>query len=151
MLMERPEAGLREVARATGLSPATVRDVRKRTDRGEDPVPDRYRTAENPALPTEARPMRKPGGQSRQMDEPIDRQVLMAKLMNDPSVRFSESGKYTLRWLYQYSVDERSCQALTESVPQHWAQLVADLARGCALAWEALAEQLEERSVEDAL
>ncbi|MFD6620078.1 ParB/RepB/Spo0J family partition protein, partial [Streptomyces albidoflavus] len=35
---ERPDAGLREVARATGLSPTTVRDVRRRLERGESPV-----------------------------------------------------------------------------------------------------------------
>jgi ParB-like chromosome segregation protein Spo0J len=149
MLADRPDAGLREVARATGLSPATVRDVRKRTNRGEDPVPERYRASEDQALSAEVRPIRKPVSQLRQLDDPVDRQALMTKLMNDPSMRFSEAGKYTLRWLYQYSVDERSCQTLSESVPQHWAELVADLARSCALAWAGLAEQLEERSTED--
>ncbi|MFD9393249.1 ParB/RepB/Spo0J family partition protein, partial [Streptomyces sp. NPDC060000] len=45
ILLGRPDAGLREVARASGLSPATVRDVRRRVERGEDPVPARYREA----------------------------------------------------------------------------------------------------------
>ena len=35
----RPEASLREIAEATGISPSTVRDVRARLDRGESPVP----------------------------------------------------------------------------------------------------------------
>ncbi|MEV5530176.1 ParB/RepB/Spo0J family partition protein [Streptomyces prunicolor] len=157
ILMDRPDAGLREVARATGLSPATVRDVRKRTDRGEDPVPERYRATERPEpgakespLP-EVRPIRRIGGPPVPADVTVDRQALMAKLMNDPSVRFSEAGKYTLRWLYQYSVDQESCQSLSDNVPQHWAELVADLARSCAMAWVTLAEQLEERSAEGAL
>ena len=36
-----PDASLREIARAAGISPATVRDVRERIRRGEDPVPAR--------------------------------------------------------------------------------------------------------------
>ncbi|WP_326718387.1 MULTISPECIES: ParB N-terminal domain-containing protein [unclassified Streptomyces] len=148
MLTERPDAALREVARATGLSPATVRDVRHRTDRGEDPVPERYRAAEDPDSLQARRARSKPGGMAKQLDVPIDRQMLLTKLMNDPSVRFSESGKYTLRWLYQYTVDPQSCQSLGQNVPHHWAELVADLARNCATAWTMLADQLEERTVE---
>lgn len=45
MINDKPAAGLREVARATGLSTATVHDVRRRLMRGEDPVPGRYRAA----------------------------------------------------------------------------------------------------------
>ncbi|MEU3337907.1 ParB N-terminal domain-containing protein [Streptomyces sp. NPDC006668] len=157
MLLDRPDAGLREVARATGLSPATVRDVRRRTHRGEDPVPERYRAAERAEQVTKdaplpaVQPIRRLTGAPVPAQSPVDRQALMAKLMNDPSVRFSESGKYTLRWLYQYSVDQESCQSLGDHVPHHWAELVADLARSCAMAWATLAEQLEERSSEDAL
>ncbi|MGD0557053.1 MAG: ParB/RepB/Spo0J family partition protein, partial [Streptosporangiaceae bacterium] len=41
MLTDQPEASLRDVARAAGISPATVLDVRKRLERGESPVPER--------------------------------------------------------------------------------------------------------------
>lgn len=149
MLIERPDAGLREVARATGLSPATVRDVRRRADRGEDPVPERYRTPAGPQLLHAVRTLPKTGAQPRQSAMEIDGKTLLTKLMHDPSVRFSEAGKYTLRWLYQYTVDAPSCQGLGENVPDHWAELVADLARNCAMAWTALAEQLEERAAQD--
>ena len=39
LLAGRPGASLRDVARAAGISPATVLDVRKRLERGESPVP----------------------------------------------------------------------------------------------------------------
>ncbi|GAA2745597.1 ParB N-terminal domain-containing protein [Kitasatospora cinereorecta] len=39
LLADAPEASLREIARQAGISPGTVRDVRDRIGRGEDPVP----------------------------------------------------------------------------------------------------------------
>ena len=41
LLAGQPGASLREVARVAGISPTTVRDVRKRLERGESPVPGR--------------------------------------------------------------------------------------------------------------
>lgn len=38
LLTEHPGASLREVARGAGISPATVRDVRRRLKRGEEPA-----------------------------------------------------------------------------------------------------------------
>ena len=41
LLAQQPDASLRDVARAAGISPATVLDVRKRMERGESPVPEK--------------------------------------------------------------------------------------------------------------
>jgi hypothetical protein len=41
LLAQQPHVSLRDVARAAGISPATVLDVRKRLERGESPVPER--------------------------------------------------------------------------------------------------------------
>jgi ParB-like chromosome segregation protein Spo0J len=153
MFSERPEAGLREVARATGLSAATVRDVRQRIDRGEDPVPGRYRTeGENgsaavrvpmsvPAVPRAAssRPAKR-GGMA------TDRHLLLAKLRHDPSLRSSEAGRATLHWLHNHTVDFEGLETLGRGLPDRWAPVVAGLARGCATAWIRLAEQLEQRT-----
>jgi transposase-like protein len=43
LLAEQPDASLREVARRAGVSPATVQDVRRRLESGEEPVPTRRR------------------------------------------------------------------------------------------------------------
>jgi ParB-like chromosome segregation protein Spo0J len=141
IISARPEAGLREVARATGLSPATVRDVRQRMDRSEDPVPQRYRAVAK----GEAKPhlVRKPSGHALPLTGRPDPRLLLAKLRNDPSLRFNEAGRRTLRWLHQHIVHIDSWEG--HSLPDHCAPVVADLARTCALAWISVAEQLEQR------
>jgi ParB-like chromosome segregation protein Spo0J len=145
LLLDRPEAGLREVARATGLSPATVRDVRRRIDRGEDPVPGRYR--DSPGAARTSLADRQHGAVARIDREaaPVDRRKLLAKLSEDPSLRLNEAGRRALRWLRQYSVDGDGLETLQRGLPGHWAPDVADLARSCAAAWSELAEQLQQR------
>ncbi|MFH8617269.1 ParB/RepB/Spo0J family partition protein [Streptomyces sp. NPDC017979] len=149
LLREAPDAGLREVARATGLSPATVRDVRRRIDRGEDPVPGRYRevrpTLRPPVGPDRRRPAAAPADGERGAVV-VDRHRLLAKLNEDPSLRLSETGRRALRWLHHYSVTSQDTETLTHGLPCHWAPEVADLARSCAAAWSELAGLLQERA-----
>lgn len=147
MINERPDAGLREVARATGLSPATVRDVRQRLNRSEDPVPRRYRAVAHQYEDSSAGTVlpHKPPNRPRLVAVPHDPHRLLAKLRNDPSLRFNEAGRRTLRWLHQHILHIESWKTHENSVPDHCAPVVADLARSCATAWMMLAEQLERR------
>jgi len=150
MIGEKPEAGLREIARATGLSTSTVRDVRRRIDCGENPVPIRYRPANelddappDPACdpPCTPRPHR-----TRYKEAPDDRLTLLAKLAHDPSLRFSEAGRHVLQWLHRHTMDTDGMEDLGRSLPDHWVPVVAELARRCATSWTRLAEQLEQRA-----
>ncbi len=142
MLRDNPQAGLREIARATGLSPATVSDVRKRAARGEDPVPDRYRRAsrEDSEAGTAA-------GRARvsAVSAP-DRDALLSKLRNDPALRYSDTGRQTLRWLYQHMIDPDSGHDLAANLPEHWLEVVAALALDCAQTWSGLAARLHEQA-----
>ncbi len=145
LLLDRPDASLREVARATGLSPTTVRDVRQRIHRGEDPVPGRYRNkgdAERPLAMTNLQ--RTPD--AADIAQGVDRQKLLARLSEDPSLRLNEAGRRVLRWLHHYSVGTDGIETLERGVPCHWAPEVADLARSCAAAWNELAAQLQRRA-----
>lgn len=138
-LRERPDAGLREIARATGLSPATVRDVRRRIDRGEHPVPARYRD-EPPVSPragTEASPRPLTAVEPRQ---------LLGRLTSDPALRHSEAGRRSLQLLHRHLVCTEQLTHLSRGLPDHWAPHVAHLARACAGAWHQLAEQLQRRA-----
>ena len=161
LIQEDPSVGLREIARATGLSPSTVRDVRTRINDGKDPVPARYSDSERDetaAVPpvgvagvagvANTEPAGAPRRSAFQF-KPVNRDELMAKLMGDPSLKFNNSGRNLLRWLDRYTVSSADCRTLAPNIPDHWALPLADLARSCANAWAALAEQLEQRS-EDA-
>ncbi|MEV6975323.1 ParB N-terminal domain-containing protein [Kitasatospora sp. NPDC093806] len=48
LMAEMPTASLRQIARLAGISPGTVRDVRARLGRGEDPVPAALRRTGEP-------------------------------------------------------------------------------------------------------
>ena len=142
MLRENPKAGLREIARATGLSPATVSDVRQRANRGEDPVPDRYRRRSDDSSSGRVAAGRRRS--SRAMQQTVDLDVLLAKLRNDPALRYNESGRQTLRWLYQHAVGVDSFQELVSNLPDHWSEVVAEFAASCAQSWDSLAESLSQ-------
>ena len=145
MITSQPHAGLREIARATGLSPATVRDVRIRTRRGEDPVPAKYRDAESQDSACGPRPVPPDEAAARRATVRIDCRALLAKLVSDPSLKSNETGRLMLRWLHRHTVDTESCQDVGTGLPDHWAAPVAELARSCAEAWLVLADQLEKR------
>lgn len=145
LISEEPTTGLRQIAEATGLSLATVQDVRQRVNRGEDPVPSRYRIGkENEgAVPTPLRPA--VPQRTRYKEAPVDRRVLLAKLDHDPSLRFSEAGRHLLHWLHRYTLDAAAVKEISGSVPDHWTPVISELARTCAAAWIRLAELLDER------
>lgn len=152
LIHQRPEAGLREVAQATGLSAATVRDVRLRLNRGEDPVPAKYRAATygqdaDGSLPPAIGPRPVPeSARPRPAHIPVDLTALLRKLRGDPSLRFSEAGRFSLRWLHQHTVDADGLENVGRLLPDHCAPVVASLARGCAAEWTRLAERLEGRT-----
>ncbi|GAA2908052.1 hypothetical protein GCM10020221_00220 [Streptomyces thioluteus] len=52
LVVDMPTASLREIAQLAGISPGTVRDVRARVSRGEDPVPTAMRQEHTPIPPS---------------------------------------------------------------------------------------------------
>ncbi|MEU4427938.1 helix-turn-helix domain-containing protein [Actinoplanes sp. NPDC024001] len=127
LIKQRPEASLREIAREVGVSPATVRDVRQRLERGEDPLP-------------QARPRR---------EEPVTREAvshLLQGLQRDPSLRFTESGRTVLRWIHSRAIRSEEWAEVEHKVPAHCAYIIANMARSCAAEWLQIAEELEQRS-----
>lgn len=125
LLAARPDASLREIASAAGISPATVRDVRARLDRGEDPVPSR---AGRTPKPVQVR------GQTAG--------DLLRAMYRDPSLRMSGSGRSLLRLLSSPLLDERARERLVMTVPPHCADLVVQIALECAAGWRRFADEL---------
>jgi transposase len=134
LIQERPGASLREIARDAGVSPSTVRDVRIRLERQEDPIPGgRRQPADPPSAAT-----------AQQHGEAVVASMLKG-LRNDPSLRFSESGRQVLRWIYSRVIQPQERLGVADQVPEHCASLVAKLARKSADEWLQLASELEHR------
>jgi ParB-like chromosome segregation protein Spo0J len=129
LIAERPQASLREVARSAGVSPTTASDVRKRLARGESPVP---------APRAEVRP------QPRLAVVPSSASLL-EKLLRDPSLRHTETGRRLLRLLQVSALGAKQLPELGAAMPSHCTALVRQLAQQYALAWTEFANNLDEQ------
>jgi len=142
LLAARPDASARAIAREAGVSAGTVLDVRRRLAAGEPPVSPRRRGGAGTDI-----------GGARQVSEArwsqdmrFDTSVTLTNLVNDPSMRFSNSGRFLLRWMTMSRDGMAACQQIVDSVPDHCASVVAKLARSYAALWAQVADMLERRS-----
>jgi DNA-binding SARP family transcriptional activator len=122
IIRERPELSLRQVARLAGISPETVRAVRRGLGRA----------ANEP-----------PAGLGQDCAPPPDLRVLRA----DPSLRSSERGRLLLRMLSALEVLAENGDDLASAVPAHDLVKVAEASRACARAWEGFADLMDGRGV----
>lgn len=161
LIEERPNASLREIAREAGISVATVRDVRERMRKGENPIPTMLRgdVGRKPedgtssginGRPTTDGVPATPAGRQRVADGGHDANLdcgrLLEGLKRDPSLRYSDAGRALLRWLDLRTVRSKELEGITAQVPPHAAILIARVARQCSVAWENLAAELELRN-----
>ncbi len=156
LIAERPGASLREVAKHAGISPATVRDVRLRLERGEEPAVTRPNTGHRgkdwarqgrAARPGVDRGDKERAGsahsvQSAEQPDPIS---ALEKLLRDPSLRNNDRGRNLLRLLQHTAVATKARPGVMTAVPPHCSALVLLLARHYAQIWLSIANELEER------
>ncbi len=128
LLAKNPTASIRAIAKEAGVSPSTVHDVRQRLRTGQDPKV-KWRTGQRLA-----------GN--------VDFATLIDVLKKDPSLRFSDAGRYLLRWLDSYRLEMAKLDKIAEMIPDHSTVSVAKLARGYARLWTKFAARLEERSIQ---
>lgn len=144
LLKERPNASVREIARAAGISPATAHDVRSRLREGDDPVPPRLRSVEAVATAQEPIvPMARRRERAATQAQPKDRDTVLRVLYDDPSLRFNEDGRTLLRWLQARAMGADEWKRFVDAVPEHCVTVLADLARSASDAWRQFADQLE--------
>lgn len=145
LLARDPGASLREVARAAGISPATVRDVRERLARGADPVPlgRRARVDDGDQAPV-VTVCPTCGRTATRLNVVQDCRAVVHTLARDPSLRLSESGRRFIRLLNAQLVDMDDWDRLISSIPEHQMATVAELARNNALAWSRFSEQVRQ-------
>jgi uncharacterized protein YerC len=155
MIAAEPRLSLRELARRAGVSVSTVRDVRQRLDRGQDPVPERLRDTERldrrPGAPPCIRtvPARAAGAATVPPvragcagPRPRDTTSTVQTLLRDPSLRATESGRRLLRLLMATELERSALAEIAEAVPAHCAALVRAVALRRAEDWRQLADQM---------
>ncbi|WP_438485495.1 transcriptional regulator [Streptomyces sp. S186] len=145
LILENPQASLREVARLAGISAATVSDVRKRLASGEMPVPKRKsdtqeaeKSRESPAAVPDTETQ---DGRKTRLDRP-DLRPSLEKLLRDPSLRLKEDGRQLLRLLSRNADAKQGMQKLAAAVPAHCTEAVAVLAKEYAEMWLEFAQGL---------
>ncbi|MFI6306139.1 transcriptional regulator [Amycolatopsis thailandensis] len=157
-IASNPNASLREVARAAGVSPGTVRAVRKRLERGAEAESSESRSngeAEKDAARLEpvageadavttakfgADVAKSPG-----VDHDVARYAL-EKLLRDPSLRHNEQGRRLLRLIQHTAAEAKDWLGSTEAVPPHCLAMITSLARHFSEIWLSLAEELDDRA-----
>jgi ParB-like chromosome segregation protein Spo0J len=165
LLAEQPMASLRDVARATGISPATVQDVRRRLERGESPAPEKpaaghdATAAPKPdfgpgagsvrqfpvrgAAPLTAGP--RPRSADREVTD-VSPAIAVQKLLRDPSLRGNELCREMLRLLHITAVGSGQLKHTAATVPPHSVAIVGELARQYSKVWMDFARELDRRA-----
>lgn len=141
LIAASPEASSREIARRAGISPSTVRDVRERLERGEDPVPTRQRSTNQNERPLRERKLLEQI-RNEQVQTCHCRDEILHNLSRDPAVRMTEHGRAMLRWLHLQSQQfNRDWGTLANRVPDHCMYQVADFAYSLAESWIEVASE----------
>ena len=140
LLSERPRASLREVAKEAGISAATVGDVRKRLQRGEEPIPLRAQTD-----------VADRGASTAKIERPRPQEAagparVLEKLVRDPSLRHNQQGRRLLQLLQHSAMSAQDWSCLAAAVPPHCSILVGQLARHYAQLWQEFAQSLDKRA-----
>ncbi|MFF3987744.1 ParB N-terminal domain-containing protein [Streptomyces sp. NPDC001797] len=133
ILRSQPDSSLRRVGRLAGISATTVRDVKRRIDSGQDPVPGSR--PEHPEVP--------PPRNGPPTIDPADFPALVKRLCNEPSLRHSADGRLLLRLLDLHLAAQRSSARIASVVPAHQIATVAVVAARCRQIWQEMAAGFE--------
>lgn len=151
LIARNPTLSLRQVARVAAISPETVRDVRNRMMRGEDPLTRRGRQARGGDGTAAVTPRlgRAPSAVLAK-DSAQDRAAAVKRLKADPALRFSEIGRTLLRLLSVHSISVEEWEQILDKVPPHCRGVVAYLAKESAEMWSEVAVRVQSKVAETA-
>ncbi|WP_406643202.1 ParB/RepB/Spo0J family partition protein [Amycolatopsis sp. WGS_07] len=144
LIARKPDASLREIARESGVSLGTARDVRERVRANQDPLPRRQRRGANRVGNVAASGgLAGSGSPAVRVRDPVSALEILRK---DPALRQAELGRGILRLLDAHSISPSDWEQFSEIVPPHCRDTVSGLARECARSWVDFARRLEDRS-----
>ncbi|GAA2664420.1 ParB N-terminal domain-containing protein [Streptomyces aculeolatus] len=155
-IARHPDASLRAIARAAGISVGTAHDVRERLPARRLGLPHRPAAPAPPsapapssAAPTGAAAPGPPRPRTPSGKPPARWPAVRDGLARDPSVRYAPGGRAFLAWADGHVLEPGDLDDLADlidAVPPHWRAAVAEAARSCAAAWLEFARELEQRA-----
>lgn len=146
LMSDRPDAPLREIAAAAGVSLGTAHDVRVKLRRGESPIlPKRISGGRRECQEKNEEPVVQPAPEADSDTNGEGRILVLKRLGRDPSLRLADSGRALLRMLNVLAIDSEDWKRLIDHLPAHCMPMVSVAARACADVWREFAEQLEKR------
>jgi ParB-like chromosome segregation protein Spo0J len=143
-----PSLSLRQVAKRAGISPETVRDVRNRLRRGEDPLPQEGRKRLPDQNPSDERRQQAIRSAAQGQGPIQDWSGAVGRLSADPALRMTEAGRTLLILLRAHSLKREEWETISKTLPVHCCNLVADMAKDCAQMWSEFAQRVEEKGAE---
>ncbi|MFE6923586.1 ParB/RepB/Spo0J family partition protein [Nocardia sp. NPDC057663] len=152
LILARPDASLRSIAKEVGLSPSTVRDVRAKLESGVDPLvhPEENKTScTKPASESAAPAATERLVPSAQPKKQVDIEALLGVLSRDPALRMSVGGRELLRWLHQHAVNGGDVAKIADFVRPHSYYHVIEFANQCAANWVTIAQALQAASFDE--
>ncbi|RBQ16794.1 hypothetical protein DP939_27365 [Spongiactinospora rosea] len=152
-IQRHPQASLRMIASAAGVSTGTARDVRNRLARHEDPVPSGQRGGhvkvasraggDGPArAPVTAGGRGESDGRRRADPEHRVCRDALALLCRDPSLRFTKTGRMLLRMLDNRLLASMHRDQIIASIPPHSKDTILAAARQCIRVWQEFADEV---------
>ncbi|MFB6891937.1 ParB/RepB/Spo0J family partition protein [Kitasatospora sp. NPDC056327] len=151
-IQAHPDASLRQIASAVGISTGTARNVRERLRQGESPVP--AGRAGRPAAPDDAAggaappsplvPRQRRAGPDDGAPPPDGpRGDALLALRRDPSLRFTEAGRLVLRLLDNRALADAEGDRVIRGIPPYRRGTLAAAVRDCVAVWDRFARELE--------
>ena len=151
-----PDASLRQVAKETDVSLGTVHNVLELIRRGTDPVaPQRESCSAQAASPSLAGPTGPTADRAAPTDITSTRSAIRAhrltwpevqsKIVNDPSLRYTEGGRAFLRWMTLHAMHSEQWREFIEAIPIYWTNDVSVIAENMSAEWRIFAERLRAR------
>ncbi len=137
IVASRPDATVRDIAAAAGISVGTASDVCRRIRAGLDPVLHRQRSS-----PAETPPVRPAPYPVRRQPDGSCWPDIRENMSRDPSIRLAVTGRQLLRWLDSHAVDPVEWDEHVGALPAHWAETIADQMLAWADSWRELADRL---------
>jgi ParB-like chromosome segregation protein Spo0J len=131
LIRANPEQSLRQVARASGISPETVRAVRSQLLRQQTLASTTAIREERPEPPADT------------CQAPENWRRAMRTLQSDPAMRYSEHGRFLLRLLSLHDVDDEEWGRILQAVPEYARPVFSRAAQGCVSLWASTARKME--------